>query len=213
MYPRTAMSHGPRRYYAVRIGREGPCIYTTYNEYTHLSDGIKTRGFSGSSGKGFDTLQEAQRWLQEVPLNGMAVTHTTTHTELHWNFLQEADGNVFTGATSASTSTTISVVPNSANTIRQYPDFHAAPKSVWTEYESPLNVGKAQEYMSETHLDRSFSEVPVDQLPPPAPPFQQEIKLSPEQRLVLDKVKSGKSIFFTGPAGKITYLGCYNLNP
>ncbi|KAF9229716.1 hypothetical protein BS17DRAFT_771824 [Gyrodon lividus] len=63
-----------RRYYAVRIGREGPRIYDTYIEFA-----AAIFGFSGSSGKGFDNIQDAQKWLTGYHF-GNVVPVTTIHT-------------------------------------------------------------------------------------------------------------------------------------
>lgn len=56
----------PHKYYAVRIGRDGPQIYDTYAKFVRA-----TSGLSGASGKGFDTIEEALQWLN-VPFGGMA---------------------------------------------------------------------------------------------------------------------------------------------
>ncbi|EIW64956.1 uncharacterized protein TRAVEDRAFT_108798 [Trametes versicolor FP-101664 SS1] len=42
---------------------------------------------------------------------------------------------------------------------------------------------------------------PAPAVPAPAPPPAQEIQLSPDQQRVLDMVKRGESVFFTGSAG------------
>jgi hypothetical protein len=39
---------------------------------------FETLGLSGASGKGFDTLEEAEAWLTGVPTSGVSVTQTTT---------------------------------------------------------------------------------------------------------------------------------------
>ncbi|KAF8845464.1 hypothetical protein BDN67DRAFT_961816 [Paxillus ammoniavirescens] len=65
-----------RRYYAVRIGRDGPRIYDTYTEFA-----AATLGLSGSSGKGFDNLHDAQKWLTEYQYHfGSGLPMTTVHT-------------------------------------------------------------------------------------------------------------------------------------
>jgi hypothetical protein len=108
-----------RRYYAVRIGREGPRIYDTYTEVSNfklapcpivpapvekfandsqfaaaVSDilidfdarkthrrNIQTLGLSGSSGKGFDNIHDAQKWLTEYQYHfGSGSPLTTVHT-------------------------------------------------------------------------------------------------------------------------------------
>ncbi|KAH7929349.1 hypothetical protein BV22DRAFT_131930 [Leucogyrophana mollusca] len=157
-----------------------------------------TKGFSGSSAKGFETLSEAQQWLEEVPLNGLALMHTTTR-NISWNISTGADGHTFIGEASTSMSTTVSMGVSSAIP-HQYPG--PSSTSAWTEYESPLN-GQNQPGSSGAQLSSQSALQPgAAQGPPPPPqPPRPVINLSAEQRFVLDKVLSGKNIFFTGPAG------------
>ncbi|KAG6371598.1 hypothetical protein JVT61DRAFT_9308 [Boletus reticuloceps] len=51
-------SNNSRRYYAVRIGRQGPRLYDNYPEFA-----AATLGLSGTSGKRFDNIHDAQEWL------------------------------------------------------------------------------------------------------------------------------------------------------
>lgn len=175
----------PARYYAVRIGREGPKIYSDVHDFQ-----TAILGLSGASGKGFDTLEEATAWLTGVPTSSVSVTQTTISTTVTWDVRSE---NHQSGLTS--TSTTVSY-----ESARRYPE--PQPGCRWIEYESPLNA-----LQMIPNSDRLMPPPPYNplqeakvELPPPPPPLP-EIELSEEQQRVLRLVESGKNIFFTGPAG------------
>lgn len=51
----------------------------------------------------------------------------------------------------------------------------------------------------------SKEQVEVNAAPPPAEP---SVELSDEQKNVLKLVKSGRNIFFTGPAGDVVFADC-----
>ncbi|KAG2345305.1 hypothetical protein BDR05DRAFT_130881 [Suillus weaverae] len=164
----------PARYYAVRIGREGPKIYSDFYDFK-----TATKGLSGASGKGFDTLEEAKAWLTVVPTSCVSVTQTTVSTTVTWDVRSEDDQSALTSA-------------------RQYPEPQLGCR--WIEYESPLNTLQTIPNSDRHTPPPPYIPLQEAELPPPLPP-PPAIKLSEEQQRVLRLVESGKNIFFTGPAG------------
>lgn len=175
----------PARFYAVRIGREGPKMYSNFYDFR-----AATLGLSGASGKGFDTLEEATAWLTltDVPTSGVSVTQTTTSTTVTWDVRSEIHHSALT-----STSTTVSF-----ESARRYPE--PQPDCHWIEYESPLNTPQTIPNSGRLTPPPPYIPLQEAELPPPLPP-PPEIELSEEQQRVLRLVESGKNIFFTGPAG------------
>ncbi|KIK47896.1 hypothetical protein CY34DRAFT_147861 [Suillus luteus UH-Slu-Lm8-n1] len=172
-----------RSYYAVRIGREGPRIYSDFYNFRNA-----TLGLSGASGKGFDTLEEAEAWLK-LPTFGVSVTQTTTSATATWDVRSEDHQPTLT-----STSTT--VFHESAR--RRYPE--TQPGCRWIEYELPLNTLQTIPNSDRVTPPPPYVPLQEAELPPPLPP-PPDIELSEEQRRVLRLVECGKNIFFTGPAG------------
>lgn len=164
----------PARYYAVRIGREGPKIYSDFYDFK-----TATKGLSGASGKGFDTLEEAKAWLTVVPTSCVSVTQTIVSTTVTWDVRSEDDQSALTSA-------------------RQYPEPQLGCR--WIEYESPLNTLQTIPNSDRHTPPPPYIPLQEAELPPPLPP-PPAIKLSEEQQRVLRLVESGKNIFFTGPAG------------
>ncbi|KAG1749646.1 PIF1-like helicase-domain-containing protein [Suillus paluster] len=180
-------------YYAVRIGREGPKIYSNFRDFQKA-----TLGLSGSSGKGFDTLEEAEAWLTDVPTSGVSVTRTTT--TVTWDVSTErSEGS----SSLTSTSTTISYGA------RRYPEHQ--PGCRWVEYESPLNRPLARPHSDRLTPPPPYIPLQEPQLPPPLP-SQPAVDLSEEQKRVLRLVQNGKNIFFTGPAGKLAWLLIFKIS-
>ncbi|OJA07958.1 hypothetical protein AZE42_05930 [Rhizopogon vesiculosus] len=183
----------PVRYYAVRIGREGPKIYSNYHDFQ-----MAICGLSGSSGKGFDTYREAEAWLTGVPMPAASVTNVTSQTTT--TMVWEVSSDSHQGSTLASTSTTISYQTGA----RPYPE--PQPGRRWFEYESPLNTRHARPNGDRLtppppYIPLARYNMPREpELPPPLPP-QPAVELSEEQKQVLRLVQNGKNIFFTGPAG------------
>lgn len=175
----------PARYYAVRIGREGPKIYSDFYDFR-----AATLGLSGASGKGFDTLEEAEAWLKMtgVSTSGVSVTQTTTSTTVTWDVRSATHQSALT-----STSTMVSF-----ESARRYPE--PQPDCRWIEYESPLNTPQMTPNGGRLTPPPPYIPLQEAELPPPLPP-PPEIELSEEQQWVLRLVESGKNIFFTGPAG------------
>ncbi|OAX43612.1 hypothetical protein K503DRAFT_107676 [Rhizopogon vinicolor AM-OR11-026] len=184
---RSAM---PVRYYAVRIGREGPKIYSNYHDFQ-----MAICGLSGSSGKGFDTYREAEAWLTGVPMPAASVTSVTSQTTSTCRFLVPGlHSNSIT----------------SCNEQRQWcgrPYPGPQPDRRWSEYESPLNTRHARPNGDRLtppppYIPLARYDVPREpEIPPPLLPPQPAVELSEEQKQVLRLVQNDKNIFFTGPAG------------
>ena len=226
-----AMSNNHRRYYAVRIGREGSRIYDNYTEVRSLSVRnpfrepltwglssslpqwvsfwqlfsaprwvlncvIQTLGFSGSSGKGFDNIHDAQEWLTGFQFQVGLPPVTTIHTSKYFPELviersaaeQSSSGlfclrvgsldiNFNINAGSSSTSTTTFTAPQQAFSNDSF---------------------RENNQMQEVSRER----VEVKNISSPLPVEEPSVELSDEQKNVLKLVKSGRNIFFTGPAGE-----------
>ncbi|KAI6045157.1 hypothetical protein EDC04DRAFT_2638819 [Pisolithus marmoratus] len=171
----------PRKYYAVRIGRDGTQIYDTYAKFMRA-----TSGLSGASGKGFDTIEEALQWLN-IPFGGMATMLTRTDANVNLtvnitNHIIQPSGGGPPPSSVAATTVTTSVAHDSRTLPRQLVH-HAAMASC-----IPPNIQQ-----------------PRGQAPPPVPP-EVEITLSEEQENILDLVRRRKNIFFTGAAGAASDL-------
>ncbi|KAG2049871.1 hypothetical protein BDR06DRAFT_687421 [Suillus hirtellus] len=172
----------PARYYAVRIGREGPKIYSDFNDFY-----AATFGLSGTSGKGFDTLEEAKSWLLAgLPTSFSVFVTQTTTTTLTWDVRSEDHQ-----------SSPISMGTVSYESARQYSE--PQPGRRWIEYELPSDTLQTIPDSDRLTPPPPYILLQEAELPPlPPPPV---IELSEEQRRVLRLVESGKNIFFTGPAG------------
>ncbi|KAF8557361.1 hypothetical protein OG21DRAFT_306893 [Imleria badia] len=147
-----------RRYYAVRIGREGPRIYDNYAEFA-----AATLGLSGSSGKGFDNIHDAQEWLMGFQF-GLTPGVTTIHTNINVNLNVSGGANINVGTSTPTPTLTV-------------------PQQAFPNYNPGLN---------------QMQEVPRQRVEVKEEPA---IELSDEQKSILKLVKSGRNIFFTGPAG------------
>ncbi|KAF8446333.1 hypothetical protein L210DRAFT_2970400 [Boletus edulis BED1] len=151
-----------RRYYAVRIGRQGPRLYDNYPEFA-----AATLGLSGSSGKGFDNIYDAQEWL-----TGYLIPMASIQTNINVN-LNVSDGRNISAATPMSTST------------------FSVPQQAFSNDSVP-GLDRVQ------GLPREPAEVKDD---PSIPVGEPAVELSDEQNNILQMVKSGRNIFFTGAAG------------
>lgn len=140
------------KFYAVKVGREGPKIYESWNDCK-----ANTAGFPGSTHKSFPSRREAEDWLKVPVPYAQAAPKTLSGTQ---RFHPITAGRRHLGS-----------IP---------------PKA------TPSTSSAAPEEGESVDFGADF--IPLE---PQAP----DVKLSPEQAAVLNKVKSGKSIFFTGSAG------------
>ncbi|KIJ68805.1 hypothetical protein HYDPIDRAFT_25060 [Hydnomerulius pinastri MD-312] len=201
-----------RRYYAVRIGREGPRIYDSYAEFR-----AATLGLSGSSGKGFDNIRDAQEWLSGYHFSGgVTTTHTRTDISVSLNISGGTNGPRAEASTSSSTSTTTTTTTSPATGERRWTNQGSA------QYDSPLRNHHSphrdlHKRLNDIRAGLSSQQQNNRDVPPPAPVPEPTIELSEEQKDVLKMVRAGRNIFFTGPAGTgksvllraiIKYLRC-----
>ncbi|KAG9223170.1 hypothetical protein CCMSSC00406_0000141 [Pleurotus cornucopiae] len=140
------------KFYAVKVGREGPKIYESWNDCK-----ANTAGFPGSTHKSFPSRREAEDWLKVPVPYAQAAPKTLSGTQ---RFHPITAGRRHLGSIPPrATPSTSSAAPDEGESV----DFGA-------------------------------DVIPLE-------PQTPDVKLSPEQAAVLNKVKSGKSIFFTGSAG------------
>ncbi|EGO02745.1 hypothetical protein SERLA73DRAFT_47226 [Serpula lacrymans var. lacrymans S7.3] len=141
---------GRSKYYAVRIGREGPKIYATWDEASGILTGwtiIKVSRFPGAVHKSFTSRAEAEAWLHAA----------------------------------------------------KSPEYSSAHASI----SGPSVLAASHDYSQKDSVETTF--IPLDG------PLLPQMPLSDEQSRVLDLVKRGRSIFFTGSAG--LFLACRSFNP
>ncbi|KAH7883939.1 hypothetical protein F5I97DRAFT_1620266 [Phlebopus sp. FC_14] len=169
-----------RKYYAVRIGRDGPQIYDNYAEVIRPCSG--THGFSGSSGKGFDNIRDAQAWLAGYPFAHVTTTHTRTNISVTWNLSNGADCLHSEGVASTSTSsttTTLVTQPLTEDQRSRRAEDEQMNRENWHGCPTPGHS---------INGDRQEPHVPP-QLPPDS-----VVKLSEEQKNILKMVKGGKNV-------------------
>ncbi|KIJ07606.1 hypothetical protein PAXINDRAFT_158369 [Paxillus involutus ATCC 200175] len=191
----------------VRIGREGPRIYDTYTEVSNFKlapcpivpapvekfandsqFAAATLGLSGSSGKGFDNIHDAQKWLTEYQYHfgsGSPLTTVHTRTDINVSLNISAATAVNEGAASSSTSTTTTM-------------------TFATTADRPWQQGSAQNHTVfnvQGSPHQGYERQRFDQMQAPPPVAEPEIELSDEQRDILAMIRAGRNIFFTGPAG------------
>ncbi|EPT04426.1 hypothetical protein FOMPIDRAFT_44005 [Fomitopsis schrenkii] len=118
-----------RKYYAVRSGRQGPQIYSSWEEVHNMMAISQVSRYPGATHKSFKSLSQAQEWLNSAP-------------------------NI------------------DCDTARDVPP----------------------DATSEASHDEAADALKNMTLAP-------NIDLSPEQQAVLDMVKDGRNVFFTGSAG------------
>ncbi|KAI6005057.1 hypothetical protein F5J12DRAFT_123054 [Pisolithus orientalis] len=167
----------PYNYYAVLVGREGTQIYDNSAKFFRA-----TYGLSGASGRGFDTIEEAQQWLN-MHFRRMAAMQMRTDTNINVtvnitnNIMQPPGAGAQTSSTAATAMTTS--VTHGSSTFPRQPVHHT-------------HMG--------SHMPPQHVQQPPSQVPPPVPP-EQEVTLSEEQESILDLVRRRKNVFFTGAAG------------
>lgn len=147
--------------------------------------------YSGASGKSFLTYEDAEKWLSERNQRKYRCSLSVSGGKFILSGYAKSPKEVL-----ANMSMDVDMSPRST--------------SYWSDHE-PLRVDVGIQCPEITsHLpakvnpesavatENSLSEIPPVN-PAPGPPVQ----LSPEQQKVLSVVKSGKNVFFTGPAGKL----------
>ncbi|GJE87831.1 ATP-dependent DNA helicase PIF1 [Phanerochaete sordida] len=186
----------PRKnFYAVRSGREGPKIYASWDECRGV-----THGFSGASFKGFYSRREAEQWLGPlVPVPD--IPHDVWHPF-------RPDGPGTSRKARYRNRNPVERSPY-ARPVKLEPAQSEIPEafahSLWdsmlpkAETESDTLVTPANN--STLPVFRSSSPDNLSGQSEDDTPPEPAIELSPEQQEVLDAVKAGRSIFFTGSAG------------
>lgn len=148
-----------RKYYAVKIGAQGPKIYDTWEECKE-----NVSRYPGAIHKSFTTLKAAEAWLEPI-------------------------FNAFT-----------------KNSV---PNVRCAKLKQEVEiieiFDSPPPSPPLPPAMSVNPINPMPVPVEVPGAPPTAPAAPptapSAVELSPEQRDILEKVKDGRNVFFTGSAG------------
>ncbi|TFY61108.1 hypothetical protein EVG20_g7185 [Dentipellis fragilis] len=159
------MPKAPRKkYYAVKIGREGPRIYETWDEVSR---------HPGAIHKSFTSRIAAEQWL--APALSRLGSSSQETGDSNDPELTSQDGE--------------SVYEDACQSLTGTPGPSSQPMEV-----SESNVPK------DTVLPTASLEPPAtaDPVPEPEP---EEIVLSSEQKAILELVKSGRNVFFTGSAG------------
>ncbi|KDQ54844.1 hypothetical protein JAAARDRAFT_351315 [Jaapia argillacea MUCL 33604] len=146
------------KFYAVKIGRGGPAIYTTWDECK-----AKTERFPGAVHKSFTSKSQAEAWLR-VPEHRVYMRDPEELTQDEEDLLWQQ-------------------FPRCAT--EEPPEFIESGPSV-------AGISARTEEEDFIRLDEA-----MDTIPPP-PPREVPLVLSPEQMMVLAKVKQGGSVFFTG---------------
>lgn len=218
-----------RKYYAVRVGREGPKVYETWSEcHANVSK------WHGAIYKSFLSQKEAEEWAA-VPTGQSNSSSVNTARHLG-QALASAPADFVHSQEN---------IPKSSR--RKYYAVHVGregPKVYETWQECQANVSRwpgamfksflsrkaAEEWAAmpagqplpsvdtvdegraspSTPADFDSTELSISFSPPsavdhpqtlPSPPPSQGIILSPEQKKVLAKVERGENVFFTGSAG------------
>ncbi|KAL1670800.1 hypothetical protein GGF50DRAFT_93791, partial [Schizophyllum commune] len=191
-----------QKYYAVLNGRRGPRIYHTIDEYREALDGL-----SGAVGKKFYSLEKAEEWLRN-PDSGRKKSKKNSKSRRRYpdssTLWTEFDGDPKPGSSKADAAVQVITADACVQTdepfeceappvrIRGSPPPLPTPRGS-PEREYPTPAASLPPELANARPD----EVAAANLPAAA----NAIELSPEQRLVLDMVKTGKNVFFTGPAG------------
>ncbi|KAF8656387.1 hypothetical protein AX16_002573 [Volvariella volvacea WC 439] len=186
-----------RKFYAVLNGRGGPRIYDSFREYR-----AALKGYSGSSGKGFFTYEDALKWLiSVVPNLDLTIVQQSTSVQIY-NSAATASGPSAVDSASraptkqyanASVQCSLSTPNSSPNQV--LPLLNPTPPTRALRYRY-IPPGRASSSRP-TLPPRNAVDPPANAQEPPRP----EIALSQEQKDVLEMALSGRNIFFTGPAG------------
>ncbi|KAA1468462.1 hypothetical protein DENSPDRAFT_466766 [Dentipellis sp. KUC8613] len=159
------MPKAPRKkYYAVKIGREGPRIYETWDECRE-----NVSRHPGAIHKSFTSKIAAEQWLAPA-LSRLGSSSQETDDSNAAELTSQDGESIYEDACQSLTGT-------------------PGPSS------QPMDV-------SDSSVPKD-AVLPTASLEPPATadPEPEEIVLSSEQKAILELVKSGKNVFFTGSAG------------
>ncbi|KAI0639044.1 hypothetical protein C8Q77DRAFT_27635 [Trametes polyzona] len=188
------------KYYAVHNGREGTKIYTTWEETK-----ANTSRFSGAIHKSFRSLPEARAWLLGVADAAAAdasPSYTYPGTQSGLPLASQPEPMTQEGASQ------IPVPPIlvKEEQVDEWPDeefFHdnmEVDDRTLVDIPRPAPQSQRDVPMSEPTQPTAKPPIPIP-VPPSVPGPAPEIKLSADQQRVLDMVKRGDSVFFTGSAG------------
>ncbi|KAI0374520.1 hypothetical protein BV20DRAFT_1087041, partial [Pilatotrama ljubarskyi] len=206
--PATACGHilmSKQKYYAVHNGRQGTKIYTTWEETK-----ANVSRFSGAIHKSFRSLPEARAWLLGVadaaaadaaPLYGYPGAPPPPESEP----ATQQEPPTQAGASQIPVSASGPPVKYEEMD-DEWPDEEFFQEQSTMDIDGPTAVASQLPFPGEVEMKEVDDSMQIEALeatavaaaPPPPPP---EIKLSPDQQRVLDMVKQGKSVFFTGSAG------------
>ncbi|KAL1761009.1 hypothetical protein FB107DRAFT_255782, partial [Schizophyllum commune] len=191
-----------QKYYAVLNGRRGPRIYHTIDEYREALDGL-----SGAVGKRFYSLEKAEEWLRN-PDSGQKKSKKNKSRRRYpdsstlWTEFDDDPRKPGSSKVDAA----VQVITADACVQTEEPfecddspvRIQGSPPPLPTPRGSPEREYPTPAASVPPELDNARpDEVAAANLPA----VSNVIELSPEQRLVLDMVKTGKNVFFTGPAG------------
>lgn len=189
-----------QKYYAVFNGRHGPKIYDTIDEYRAALDGL-----SGAVGQKFYSREKAEEWLQCPNCRTKAKKKKSRRrypdTPTLWTEFEE-DPRMLASMTDAAVNVTkVEACVQTDEPIEYDPPIRiqGSPPPLPTPAGSPK-----REYPScaaTVPPAEHASAGPERQVAAVAPVVTNDVQLSPEQLMVLDLVKTGKNVFFTGPAG------------
>ncbi|KAL4244571.1 ATP-dependent DNA helicase PIF1 [Abortiporus biennis] len=166
--------------YAVRNGREGPKIYNTWEEAK-----INVARYPGAIHKSFplSQIKEAETWVNLEPATQRTYTQA-----------RPISRNL--SAASIASSNATSTTGSTSDTYEDAIDFEDELDSMPFQLSQDKNPHIVKPEPGPSRLPAVDAAPPVVNAPPP-----QDIKLSKEQRDVLEMVKSGRNVFFTGSAG------------
>lgn len=219
-----------QKFYAVRTGRHGPNIYTSWNETKAAVD-----GFPNARHRSFDTKQAAEEWLNQLEPSRVnpfsqrsAANPTSSSSRFQHGFPSQpqpvsrfpppsvTQRRVVSqptprarpvtppraylnnpGPSTVDSDTEMDCLGGSAATAIVIPDTPSPRK--------PQSAARAnsprRSYYTCPEPDPALAVHMPSQSQVAPEPEPAVIELSEEQQKILDKVKDGKSLFFTGSAG------------
>ncbi|KAH8120530.1 hypothetical protein DFH11DRAFT_71362 [Phellopilus nigrolimitatus] len=166
-----------KNYYGVGVGRGGPRVYRTWSE---------VNGFPNSRYRGFMTLDEAEAWV-----NGWASTSNPPRSSAHQESLSSVPNVYFVDSNPdySFDGAEADYIPLPSSPIKFLPSPARKPR------QSPISKdmnGVFPEYDSDDQSNSQIKFTDISALPGPP--------LSQQQLQIVERVKKGESIFFTGSA-------------